>query len=427
MALLLESALPSSHPVQSRSASHSPPYTTYDYPASNTSPVLMSPQSLHSYLSRLPEATVPSQDINNIPASGWYGPSISAPSYHTETGYATYGQYVPPHTSSMNILPSASSFRYQAKRLVSNGQSDQSVQPGTGNSPNSAYSADSAVPDSTQPCEEPLRDRDSVVQQSATHLRAQSHLMDRPHSSSNSLHRDPLETTWATNPLGAHSPHNSYYTSFPTMPRSPRLSEPLMELPPNHLTSPQSRRIYPPIAPLPIEVPTSHVKKRSREDDAEPLDEAKRRKRSDSTTSAQFELSEEDKLLLQLKEEESMPWKDIAARFQSDLGKTYQIPALQMRLKRLKERMRVWTDTDVKALRMAHEYWVQSKFDIIAHKMLEFGAQEKWTARQCARKWTADIEPASYAHFEHHVQQGFAPYTMSPVEPSTTYLPFLHV
>jgi hypothetical protein len=64
-----------------------------------------------------------------------------------------------------------------------------------------------------------------------------------------------------------------------------------------------------------------------------------------------------------------MPWKDIAARFQTDLGKSYQIPALQMRLKRLRERMRVWTDTDVRALRMAHEYWVQNKFDIIAQKV----------------------------------------------------------
>jgi hypothetical protein len=109
--------------------------------------------------------------------------------------------------------------------------------------------------------------------------------------------------------------------------------------------------------------------KRSRDDDDEFSDEMKRRKRSDSNTSATFELSEEDKLLLQLKEEEAMPWKDIAQRFQSDLGKSYQIPALQMRLKRLRERMRVWTDTDVRALKMAHEYWAQNKFDIIAQKV----------------------------------------------------------
>ncbi|KAF2649714.1 hypothetical protein K491DRAFT_172300 [Lophiostoma macrostomum CBS 122681] len=48
-------------------------------------------------------------------------------------------------------------------------------------------------------------------------------------------------------------------------------------------------------------------------------------------------ISEDDRLLIQLREEQNLPWKDIAARFQSDLGKTYQIPSLQMRLKRIRE------------------------------------------------------------------------------------------
>lgn len=82
-----------------------------------------------------------------------------------------------------------------------------------------------------------------------------------------------------------------------------------------------------------------------------------------------MELNEEDRLLMQLKDEENMPWKDIAAKFQSDLGKTYQIPALQMRLKRLRERLRVWSEADVRALRLAHEYWANNKFDIIAAKV----------------------------------------------------------
>ena len=59
--------------------------------------------------------------------------------------------------------------------------------------------------------------------------------------------------------------------------------------------------------------------------------------------------------------------------------------------------------------------------------MLEFGAQEKWTARQCSRKWQ-EIDPAPVPfpqQFEQHVQQGFAPYAMSPIEPPG-YLPFLH-
>jgi hypothetical protein len=210
------------------------------------------------------------------------------------------------------------------------------------------------------------------MEQPSARWRPNSHLMERPHSSSSSLHSAPVDTSWTMNPLGiqtANMHHDQYYSTFQHMARSPRLSEPLMELPSNHLTSPQSRRLYTPIAPQPLEAPRSSGTKRTRDEEDEGGEDIKRRKRSDSNTSAQFELSEEDKLLLQLKEEESMPWKDIAARFQADLGKAYQIPALQMRLKRLRERMRVWTDADVRALRMAQEYWAQNKFDIISQKV----------------------------------------------------------
>ncbi len=72
-----------------------------------------------------------------------------------------------------------------------------------------------------------------------------------------------------------------------------------------------------------------------------------RRKRVHSTVEQPAELTEDETLLLKLKEEENLPWKDIAARFQSELGKAYQVPALQMRYKRLRERMRTWTEADV--------------------------------------------------------------------------------
>lgn len=54
--------------------------------------------------------------------------------------------------------------------------------------------------------------------------------------------------------------------------------------------------------------------------------------------------------------------------------------------------------------------------------MLEFGATEKWTARQCARKW-AEIDPGptpytTYATYEHQLPTSYPPsYAMSPVEP----------
>jgi hypothetical protein len=139
--------------------------------------------------------------------------------------------------------------------------------------------------------------------------------------------------------------------------------------PVTEIAAPQPRRMYPPIAPNPSGMHSS-LRKRTRDDlmDESP-DASKRRKRSESTATLSMDLGEEDKLLVQLKDEENMPWKDIAAKFQSELGKTYQIPALQMRLKRLRERMRVWGEADVKALRLAHDYWVQSKFDIISQKV----------------------------------------------------------
>ncbi|KAI4913361.1 hypothetical protein J4E85_010815 [Alternaria conjuncta] len=56
--------------------------------------------------------------------------------------------------------------------------------------------------------------------------------------------------------------------------------------------------------------------------------------------SLEFEFSEKDRLLLQLKDKEHMPWKDIAVRFSEVFGTDYRnrIPALQMRMKRVRER-----------------------------------------------------------------------------------------
>jgi hypothetical protein len=56
--------------------------------------------------------------------------------------------------------------------------------------------------------------------------------------------------------------------------------------------------------------------------------------------------------------------------------------------------------------------------------MLEYGAAEKWTARQCARKWAEiDPGPTPYTTYEHHV---YTPYAMSPVEPHH-FMPYVHI
>jgi hypothetical protein len=273
------------------------------------------------------------------------------------------------HTPSVTLSPPPTfTYHHLARAPILTAQIEK---PAATMSPTSAHARNSVLPESSRPSEDPQSDHGHILEPSAR-WRPESHLMGRPRSSSSSLRSAPLDASWTMSPLGiqtANMQHDQYYSNFPHLTRSPRLSEPLMGLPSNHLTSPQLRRSYTPIAPQPLEAPRSSGVKRARDDDDESGEEIKRRKRSDFNTSASFELSEEDKLLLQLKEEDSMPWKDIAARFQSDLGKAYQIPALQMRLNRLRERMRVWTDTDVRALRQAQEYWAQNKFDIISQKV----------------------------------------------------------
>ncbi|MCJ1271484.1 hypothetical protein MMC22_011385 [Lobaria immixta] len=146
-----------------------------------------------------------------------------------------------------------------------------------------------------------------------------------------------------------------------------------------------------PIAPDPVGLRQMHALKRMRDEEEYLEIGQKRRKRAPSQVGP-VELNEEEQLLLKLKEEENLPWKDIAVRFQTDLGKFYQVPALQMRFKRLRERMRTWTETDVQALEQAYDYWEKFQFDIIAAKMLDFGASERWPAKYCERKWE-EIHP----------------------------------
>lgn len=111
-------------------------------------------------------------------------------------------------------------------------------------------------------------------------------------------------------------------------------------------STPAVRQVPVPIAPDPVGLRQMNALKRMRDEEEYQDYGPKRRKRAASQTGS-VELNEEEQLLIRLKEEENLPWKDIAVRFQTELGKSYQVPALQMRFKRLRERMRAWTETDV--------------------------------------------------------------------------------
>ena len=159
------------------------------------------------------------------------------------------------------------------------------------------------------------------------------------------------------------SKNDDFTTNFQTFPLSPaKSSSPYFggsDVYSRHDGYSMSARTSParhapiPIAPNPIQVNQLNAWKRLREDEEHYTEYGSRKRKRAPSNAGPVELNEEETLLLKLKEEENLPWKDIAVRFQTDLGKTYQVPALQMRFKRLRERMRTWTDADVSSV-----YWL---------------------------------------------------------------------
>jgi hypothetical protein len=87
-----------------------------------------------------------------------------------------------------------------------------------------------------------------------------------------------------------------------------------------------------------------------------------KRKRSASQS---VELDEEDTILLRLKDE-NLSWADIVTRFRGETGKDMARPALQMRLKRIRERTRQWTETELEALLVANRDWNADLFETVA-------------------------------------------------------------
>lgn len=55
----------------------------------------------------------------------------------------------------------------------------------------------------------------------------------------------------------------------------------------------------------------------------------------------------DEQVLIQLTEVDRLPWKEVMVKFRERTGKNMKVPALQMRKKRLVERLRVWTPSDV--------------------------------------------------------------------------------
>lgn len=98
-------------------------------------------------------------------------------------------------------------------------------------------------------------------------------------------------------------------------------------------------------------------------------------------------MTEDDNLLLKLKDEEGLPWKVIANRFREMNRGEFRVPTLQMRYKRLKEKMRVWDAEDLQYLKEAKEYVEKQKWELISQRMLEIGCKKKIPGSTCEKKW----------------------------------------
>ncbi|KAI5236915.1 hypothetical protein E4T42_09317 [Aureobasidium subglaciale] len=217
-------------------------------------------------------------------------------------------------------------------------------------------------------------------------------LIERPRSSPSTFGPSANDTLWPENPLGIRFPMSEPHMIPSTASTQAAIYQtPAAEFttpsPPQRRSSAGTQRYYPSIAPNPAGLVS---KRRQDQEDEEAMlrSNSKRRKRTPSLE----HLNDEERLLITLKEEEALPWKEIASRFSNQLGQSITVATLQMRYLRLRQRFRNWEDRDVEALRQAHEYWEKCKWDIISTKMLEFGVEEKWPPKHCARKW-ADIAP----------------------------------
>ncbi|QDS70495.1 hypothetical protein FKW77_010141 [Venturia effusa] len=134
-------------------------------------------------------------------------------------------------------------------------------------------------------------------------------------------------------------------------------------------------------------------------------------RRGSSLSPCNIELKEEEILLHQFREEGGS-WKETADRLYKETGHQLKVAALQMRFKRLNERLRKWAEADVQALRSAVEWHQTKMFEIVCSKMTEFGATEKWNAKQCKKKW---LELSHFSQYSSSLPMTPI-HTQSPIE-----------
>jgi hypothetical protein len=194
--------------------------------------------------------------------------------------------------------------------------------------------------------------------------------IERPRSSPSTFGPSTNDIAWPENPLGirfpvAEAPMIASAAALPPSSYQTPATEFLTPSPPQRHCSADTQRHYPIIAPNPASLASK--RRQEEHDEAATLQrsDSKRRKRTPSLE----RLSDEERLLITLKEDEALPWKEIAARFSHQLGQSVSVATLQMRYLRLRQRFRSWEERDIEALKQAYEYWEKCKWDIISTKV----------------------------------------------------------
>ncbi|THY96373.1 hypothetical protein D6C93_04766, partial [Aureobasidium pullulans] len=139
--------------------------------------------------------------------------------------------------------------------------------------------------------------------------------------------------------------------------------------PPQRRSLADTQRHYPSIAPNPAGLVS---KRRQEQEDGEAMlrSNSKHRKR----TPLLEHLNDEERLLITLKEDEALPWKEIAACFSDQSGQSITVATLQMRYLLLRQRLRDWEERDLEALRqMEIRDWEER--DLEALRQMEIGGK----------------------------------------------------
>ncbi|ODM18926.1 hypothetical protein SI65_05543 [Aspergillus cristatus] len=94
--------------------------------------------------------------------------------------------------------------------------------------------------------------------------------------------------------------------------------------------------------------------------------------------------AEEEDAYVEGLRERNLAWKVIREMFRERFQKDASEARLQMRLlRRRKERLAPWDESDIQLLIRARDHWEHEKYQFIARKMQELGSRKSYTAEQC--------------------------------------------